>query len=280
MSEKINKASFKENSIHYIYLPEPQDKRSMYYFTSAGHEYLLPDYYMSRKNNDLFMINFVVNGALSLTVDGKTQVMRRGDLCFLNLVKPNILFPIDEDTEIYFFHFHGENIKNIYNSYISHGDNVISNVSLEEIENLFNDLGRSVENGNDLFYNSGLLYSFLMKLLSVRDQSRSAYPPIVFGVIKYLWGAFPTPSPKEIADHFGYNHIYLERKFKQYVGESLGKYIQRKKYGQACQYLMDGDMSVAEIALTVGYKTPQGLITLFKKMGNTTPLAFKNSLKK
>ena len=151
---------------------------------------------------------------------------------------------------------------------------------MEEIENLFNDLGRSVENGNDLFYNSGRLYSFLMKLLSVRDQSRSAYPPIVVRVIKYLWGAFPTPSPKEIADHFGYNHIYLERKFKQYVGESLGKYIQRKKYGQACQYLMDGDMSVAEIALTVGYKTPQGLITLFKKMGNTTPLAFKNSLKK
>ena len=38
-------------------------------------------------------------------------------------------------------------------------------------------------------------------------------------------------------------------------------------------------MIIDEIALKVGYKTSQGLIALFKKFGDTTPLAYRKSLK-
>ena len=280
MDERKNKISTKNASQHYIYLTEPIDKETVYYVTSFGHEYLLPDYYLKRQNNDLFMINYVVNGALSLTVDGETKIMKSGDLCFLNLMKPSEMFPVEEDTEIYFFHFQGKNLKHIYNAYVAHGNHVISDVPLAEIEKMFSDLGSFVENNDDFFCKSALLYSFLMRILSLRDKSKqSTYPRVVSDILKYLYVVFPTPTPNEIANHFGYNQIYLERLFKQYVGESLGVYIQRKKYGQACQYLIDSNMSINEIALMIGYKTPQGLIALFKKFGDTTPLAYRKSMK-
>ena len=280
MEKRINKISIKECSQSYPYLPEPPDKEIMYYLTSFGHEYLNSDYYLSRKNNDLFMINYVVKGSFSLTIDGVTQIMKAGDLCFLNLIKPSVMFPVDDNTEIYFFHFQGKDLKKIYNSYLNHGQHVLSGVSLDEMQELFRGLAKSIGNGKDLFLNSALIYSFLMKILSQRIGERQLpYPPIVMQVLRYIWIVFPTPTSKEIAKHFNYNQIYLERIFKQHVGESLGKYLQKKKYGQACQYLMDSDMSIDEIALKVGYKTSQGLIALFKKFGDTTPLVYRKSLK-
>lgn len=271
-----------EKTKRYVYLAEVPNKEIMYYFTSFGHEYLNMNYYVDRQDLDLFMINYVVNGSLALIVDGKHYVINKGDLCFLNLAKHSILYPLEENTEIYFFHFYGHNIKEIYNIYLNQGQYITPDFSLESIRDFYEKCVYFLENLNNPFERSTLIYGLLMKIISLRSDKKVyiQYPELVRKVIHYIWKTFPTPTPQDIAKHFDYSAIYLERQFKQYVGETLGHYLLKKKYEQACQCFMDTDMTVNEVANYIGYSTPQGLILLFKKIGNTTPLAFKKGLKK
>lgn len=55
----------------------------------------------------------------------------------------------------------------------------------------------------------------------------------------------------------------------------MSSYILRQKYQFACRFLVDTDISVAEIARRVGYGDTKGLIVLFSKFGKLTPLAYR-----
>lgn len=57
----------------------------------------------------------------------------------------------------------------------------------------------------------------------------------------------------------------------------MRQYILKQKYEFACSYLIDTDMSVAEVAHKVGYSDSKGLITLFAKFGTLTPLAYRKA---
>ncbi|MBO4572260.1 MAG: helix-turn-helix domain-containing protein [Clostridia bacterium] len=263
-------------SKNYPFLPEPTEKSVTYYVTSFGHEYLLPDYYMNRRNKDLFMVNYVVSGALSVTIDGKTRIMKKGDACFLNLMRHSVIFPVEENTEIYFFHCMGGDIKNVYGVFSKSDENIVGDIPEEKITEAFDFLAGSVEGDNDMYFRSGVIYRLLMDILSaVRSDKSVKYPELIKKIIYYVWQSFPIPAPRDIADKFGYSTIYLERLFKKNVGQSLGYYLLNKRYEQACQCLIDTDMTVGEVAYHVGYSTPQGLNVLFHKFGKLTPLAFR-----
>ena len=264
-------------------LPEPKLKNVIMYLTSFGHEFWLPDYYYRRKNNDLFMINYVIKGKVSLTVNGVERIIDEGGISFINLMNPSELYPVEDDTEIYFFHFKGGNARDLYNALVdsSNGEFVFYGIDRNKMKGYFDGFVESANGGCDHFVNSALLYEMLMNVFAVSGKTKvEKYPDIVLKVLNYTYLVYPTPGAGEIADHFGYNRVYLERVFKKYLGETLGQYVAKKRYGQACQYLMETDLSVAEIASLIGYETPQGLITLFKRVGKTTPLAFKKAMRK
>ncbi len=280
MKKKNNVSIDRVRSQGFSFLPEPKEKSVTYYVTSFGHEYLNMDYYIDRKDNDLFMINYVVSGSLSMVIEGRQTVMRAGDACFLNLMTPSTMFPLEDETEIYFFHCMGCEMRNIYNIFLKNGENVLHGLPRDTIVAAYDSLVRSCTGDNDLYNRSATLYSLLMEILSVRSRDATVQrSEFVKKIVFYIWSTFPTPSPREIADHFGYSPTYTEKSFKKDMRQSLGSYLLRKRYEQACQCLIDTNMTVGEIAYHVGYSTPQGLNVLFSKFGDLTPLAFRKKFR-
>lgn len=258
------------------YLATPQNKKLLYYATSAGHETLRSDYTMDREDINIYMINYIVKGSVRLTVEGVETELKQGDLTFLHLIKHSVLSAVDDGTEIVYFHVLGAQTEDIYNAYLEKGGYVLHDVPNEILSESFIRFKQAVESEKGFYDQSRIIYYLLTEILRMREnEAQTKYPKFIDKIMCYILYTCPVPSPTEVARQFGFNQIYLERLFKRYVGESLRNYILKQKYGFACRFLTDTDMSVSEIAQKVGYSDSKGLISLFSKFGDLTPLAYR-----
>lgn len=262
-------------------LPVPKNKKLFYYATSAGREVLKSDYLMRRQDINVYMVNYVMRGHGLLTTDGRVTELKDGDLTFLHLVKPSTLMFDRDGSEIIYFHVNGAQTEDIYNAFLEKGDNVIHGVSPDGIERSLNEFIAAREREDGFYEQSRVLYGVLTEILRLRNfEVKKSYPQLIDEIMIYIFYTCPTPAQKDVAAHFGFNPVYLERIFKQHTGETMQSFILRQKYAFACRFLADTDMSVSEVARRVGYADSKGLIALFSKFGTLTPLAYKKTLRK
>lgn len=84
-------------------------------------------------------------------------------------------------------------------------------------------------------------------------------------------------SIKTIASSLGFHPGYLARLYKATTGEGLKQYIDAYRLERARVLLTDNeDMTVGEIAASLGFETPQSFIRFFKRYQKTTPLRYRH----
>lgn len=71
----------------------------------------------------------------------------------------------------------------------------------------------------------------------------------------------------------------LNRRFKEVTGVSPLNYLQQKRISNACELLLQTDMSVADIALTVGYEDASYFSSLFKRQMQMPPQRYRKSVR-
>ena len=81
---------------------------------------------------------------------------------------------------------------------------------------------------------------------------------------------------KDIADYCHINEIYLNRLFKKHTGETLHKYIQRKKIGYSIELLKNKDLSLNTISTMLGFSNEYYFNTYFKKAVGLPPGSYRN----
>lgn len=74
----------------------------------------------------------------------------------------------------------------------------------------------------------------------------------------------------------GYSPFHFCRIFKAYVGESVISYTTRLRVKKASLMVLDNQRSIIEVALDVGYQTPNGFNKAFKKIFGMTPTAYRS----
>lgn len=255
---------------------------SLYHATSIGHEYIRREYYLKRVGQDLFMVNYIVNGEAHMSFGDRYYRLKKGDLCFLHLVPQNIFYPAGDGLEIYFFHILGGQLRTVYKNFVEEMDgNVLHDFPAENVSKLY-DVFLDTMGKPDFFYaSSKAIGNFLTDVLQLSTREEKAkYPQIIENIILQIRNAEPTTSVGQIAEYFGYNPIYLERLFKEQTGETLYSQIMQCKYNLACNLLLTTDLTVEAIAQKLGYADAKGLICLFKKIGGSTPNAFRKQKRK
>lgn len=80
----------------------------------------------------------------------------------------------------------------------------------------------------------------------------------------------------ELCRHFSLSKSYLCRLFKQHTGITITHYINALRIQRACQMLAETSLSINEILHMCGYTSNQYFNRVFKKMIETTPLAYRN----
>lgn len=81
---------------------------------------------------------------------------------------------------------------------------------------------------------------------------------------------------KDIADYCHINEIHLNRLFKKHSGETLHKYIQRKKIDYSIELLKNKDLSLSTISAMLGFPNEYYFNTYFKKAVGLPPGAYRN----
>lgn len=86
---------------------------------------------------------------------------------------------------------------------------------------------------------------------------------------------------EDLVKEIPYNLSYFNRIFKRYMGISVSKYIKKKKIDYSCFLLRDTDMSIEQVAETIGYYDLKNFYRMFKSLIKETPSEYrKKTVKK
>ncbi|HYX68657.1 MAG TPA: helix-turn-helix transcriptional regulator, partial [Terriglobales bacterium] len=83
---------------------------------------------------------------------------------------------------------------------------------------------------------------------------------------------FRAPQRLELlAARAGVHPAHLARSFRRHYGCTIGEFVRRRRVGFACEQLLSGERSLAEIALAAGFASQAHLSRVFKLLTGMTP---------
>jgi two-component system, response regulator YesN len=85
-------------------------------------------------------------------------------------------------------------------------------------------------------------------------------------------------SLNSIADQFGMTPSYISGIFKKQFGINLSDYLVQLRVDRAKRHLADSEMTIQQIAESVGYTTDIGFIRAFKKIEGVPPGKYRETL--
>lgn len=124
-----------------------------------------------------------------------------------------------------------------------------------------------------------ILMIHLMRLLLIKDNET----PLVFSHKNTLEKAISLIDEnaseinrvEDITDKIGYNKLYFNRLFKNYMGISISKYIRKKKMEKVSNLLAHTNYTIEKIAEMVGYVDMKSFYCAFKRERNMSPGAYR-----
>ena len=85
------------------------------------------------------------------------------------------------------------------------------------------------------------------------------------------------PSLDEISRGFGLSPSHFARKFQQSTGESLNRFMNRRRIALSFELLKAGKASLSQIALDLGFSSQSHFTRLFSGLTGITPLQFRRA---
>lgn len=79
----------------------------------------------------------------------------------------------------------------------------------------------------------------------------------------------------EIGAWFNYNPNYLNRLMLRHTGKTLHQYVLQQRLAQSLKLIQTTDMTIAEIAMSLGFNSPSHFSYCFKKELGFSPLQFR-----
>jgi len=122
-----------------------------------------------------------------------------------------------------------------------------------------------------------LLTMQLMNCLPAADESfRKKDVTLSTQVMDWIERHYSQHLSLEIlADNLGFSPGYISKIFKAQTGGTIQEYILCRRIKQGCDLLQTTQLSISEIAESVGFNDVTYFITRFKKLMKYTPLQYK-----
>jgi AraC-like DNA-binding protein len=115
---------------------------------------------------------------------------------------------------------------------------------------------------------------------TVRELALIGLSPLVKEAVTSIRFTLDEPiSLNSLADTLGVHPSYLSRAFKKEMGITLTDYINKLRIEEAKYMLDQGNVSVSETALSVGYNDPNYFSKVFTKLEHMTPHDYRKRKK-
>ena len=274
----VYKQSFKQNEIDNVELS----------IFNCGRQYCEPGYTWGPGIRDHYLIHLVTAGRGIYETGGAQFTLEAGDLF---LARPNqlILYSADKEAprEYHWVGFNGACATKLVQqlpfteaSPIHHCRSM--SAALEALTNIY--LSRGPDPASEALM-VGHLYLFIAGLMKeaseLEPRSANSSSQYVLNAIKYIQFNFSHDiSIDDIAKSVGVSRSHLYRVFMSNVGQSPIDYLTSYRISEACYLLRNSQLSIAEIAVSVGFFDQFYFSRVFKKAKGMPPSKYLASIEK
>jgi AraC family transcriptional regulator, arabinose operon regulatory protein len=270
----------------YFYTPTKQEINHSLHITWAGHRECPPNHSVGPRVLDDYSFILVVNGEGSF-IKNRTQLkVNKGDMIILSPGVRHYYFTDPDDPwEIYWVAFNGEIVKSIF-QVLSFDPEVpvLRNCYSHSLRTMFESIVLEMKKNIVMPLKiNGYLY-LMFSLLRGNDVANNVRLPdlkieknekiskvITFIELNY----YNDISVDLISEHVSVSRSHLTRIFKKSTGYSLKQYIIKFRIDKAKSLLLDTDLSMIEIAHSVGIEDAYYFSRLFKEQEGVAPTQFK-----
>ena len=247
-------------------------------------------------SHQFYEIFYILEGSISHTLNGESQMLHTGDMVFLNQTDIHY-FNREEgntckhrDIIIYtdFFDsictFMGDNFKEAYQA---NALPKVLSLSLEQMENYEHRitnaiLTSSMNSEYRMASTRALCVSLLNHLVENQIRHNDSYYPMWFRELlgRFHMNDFLKVGLDDILKPFHFNKSYLCRRFRQYTGYTMTEYLNQIRLQQAAFQLQYTDNTILSICNNVGFSSVSYFNKLFKQTYGVTPKSFRKNRKK
>ena len=234
-----------------------------------------------------YQLLYIAAGKAHFHFDGKEQIVTAGHMVLYRPKEPQKYEYYGEDqTEVYWVHFTGGNVKNILRSYgLTDDKRVFYCGSGLDYQNLFrtmiNELQMCKENYEEVL-ETYLRLIFIMLKRYFANATKSDNARVVEEIDKATMYFNEHYSEDISIDEYAQNnHVSVSwfiRNFKQCTGSTPMQYILSKRIYNAEILLHDPTYNVTEIAEIVGYDNPLYFSRIFKKVKGISPSEYRKNI--
>ena len=259
-------------------------------------------FYYPEHDHDYIEIMYVAKGELHQKLNGQDMIMKAGDVCIMDLNSRHTIYPAGEDNITINLLLRPNYFEHKF--FTKLGDNdVISSFFLQALHEkkdtqrylmLHTDASDTriyrmirwmweEQQNNELFseaFQSNLLNIFFI-ILARSCVNMDDIPQInrqhtmINKVLDYISDNCATCSITDLADHFGYSATYMGDFIKRNTGQSFSDIRLKIRLNEAKTLLKSTNMSIVEIAESIGYSNISHFYRLFRKDCNMTPIQYR-----
>lgn len=286
------KAKFSGESFCYLCYPTKDKNALLYEVNMTGHEKASKDFHLVRQGYHTFLLSYTVKGEMTLNYGGEKNLVKEGDLFFIDCDNYHEFIPSEQGWEFIYVHLSGLGIKYLFDEFVNSVGFVYKNypkkVLLDKIKKIQKTLSSlpcekenytyhvKIEKAKTLSSLSRDAYDILTNLAENLDSLKKDVPYEIKKGLDYIREHFCEKiTVAEVAEYACMSKFCFMRHFEKVVKTTVYQYINGLRLERAKWLLETTDLKVLDIALEVGYSDIQGLNKLFLKNTGVTPTQFR-----
>lgn len=270
----------------YFHTPSEEFLNSSMYITWAGHRHCDSEQSAGPRFLDTYKLVFVISGCGYLKTGGrKLKTLKKGDLFVLYPKEQHHYYADNNDPwEIMWISFNGNLAETLLSEAgFSRESNVLNRILTHSIQRtvqtIINSLG-DTEDTHRLCATGQLyiLFAYLKQITEVKEKRNEEIRQnsCVWKAMRFIEQNYYLDIDVDmLSEHVNYSRSYLSRTFRSEAGMTIPEYITRIRIQNASALLKDSDMSVKEVAISVGMKDSFYFSKLFKKVTGDTPREYR-----
>lgn len=272
------------------YLPEKQytfkfKPRLLY----AGFLEKRPGWREDPHTHDFVELVFVTEGRGTVTVEGQTVPIERGDMLVYNAgVTHYEVGDREYPLELRCVAYDKVEMTDLPKNWLlppNYGWRFPSGEMYDLFRERFNAILQEFEERDQLYsevvQNEGrVLLMYLFRLIGHSRIARdlAGDHPAVQQAKAYMDAHYPEPLLLDtIADACRTNKYYLAHLFSRIEGVSMGKYLLSRRLAEACRLLRESALPIGRVAEAVGFHDVSYFCRIFKKEQGVSPSAYRKS---
>lgn len=228
---------------------------------------------------DSYSLGFILKGKGTISLDGKKFLVTKGQ-SFLAFPFCNITVTADKDDPWKFkwVEFKGlEAAWLISQTAFGKNNPVVGKIHLPNFENYFD----IINDDNNLVFEQCrsnaklfLLLSYYIEFFPRKAERANNYAVMARDYIEKNYRNVDCTA-KNVAEYVKLDRTYLFRLFKEETGCSVLDYINNCRISKACVMLIDKNITVKDVAYSVGFIDQMYFSKVFKKLKGSTPTEYR-----